>query len=306
MYAALWAGAFLTGATAAEPAPDFQLRNHNPNTAHGTNLVSPRDYLHQVSAYYFAASNCSYCRSQLSYLNELRGELRSSNSPVSIEILGVNDTTASTSFQNSLITAGRTMAWLQDTPEAAVGARWNVEYRDVVILDSSNRVAAVFNLNPPYDLAQETNRTALKNLLLTVANSYDSDGDRLPDHWENTYFRRLAHGGEVDSDGDGVLNRAEFLLGSNPNDSNSVPLIRATINDASRFTATFHRWGGKMGAYQIGSSTDLGAWAGTNPLIVKERNLVDGTGRFEVTASFDASIVNQGTGFIRLNATPLP
>jgi len=37
------------------PQPDFSLENHNPTPAPITSgpLVSPRDYLGQVSAYYF-------------------------------------------------------------------------------------------------------------------------------------------------------------------------------------------------------------------------------------------------------------
>lgn len=38
---------------ASEPVPDFRLPNVNPNSPRGTNTVSPRDYIQQVSAYYF-------------------------------------------------------------------------------------------------------------------------------------------------------------------------------------------------------------------------------------------------------------
>jgi len=36
-----------------DPAPDFSLRDVNPNSSRFDQMVSPRDYEGQVSAYYF-------------------------------------------------------------------------------------------------------------------------------------------------------------------------------------------------------------------------------------------------------------
>jgi hypothetical protein len=305
MLAVVLLGVSLAVSRGAEPAPDFKLSNHNPRTAHGTNLVSPRDYLFQISAYYFASSECSFCRTQLGYLNDLRNELRGSNLPVNIEIMGVNQIGAEETFYNTVVTAGRTMPWLQDTPEAGAWTKWGVEYRDVRILDSSNRLAAVFNLTAK-PLTEPANKAELKALLLGLANAYDSDGDRLPDHWEWAYLKTLAYGANDDPDADRANNMIELLLGSNPLDRASHPQARTWINDASRFTLVFNRWGGKLGNYTLGSSLDLKTWGGDSVLILSERNLVDGTGRFEVSASFDASVVNQPLGFLTLGCSPKP
>lgn len=40
----------------AEPVPDFSVSDVNPNSVRGGQEVSPRDYLLQVSVYYFGAA----------------------------------------------------------------------------------------------------------------------------------------------------------------------------------------------------------------------------------------------------------
>jgi hypothetical protein len=56
----------------------------------------------------------------------------------------------------------------------------------------------------------------------------DTDGDGLPNWWERLFFANsTAAMGEIDSDGDGHSNRAEFLAGTNPNDGESVLSIIA-------------------------------------------------------------------------------
>lgn len=298
-------GVSLSHSRGAEPAPDFKLRNHNLATAHGTNLVSPRDYLLQISAYYFAAADCSFCRTQYGYLNEIRNELRGSNLPVNIEIMGINLAGKEETFYNTVVTAGRTTPWLQDTSEANVWGKWGVVYRDVRILDSSNRLAAVFNLTEK-PISDPANKAELKALLLSLASAYDADGDRLPDHWEQASLGTLGQGPNDDPDGDQASNMIELLLGSDPLDRASRPQARQWINEASRFTIVFPRWGGRLGNYTLGSSLDLQTWGGDSVLILSERNLVDGTGRFEVSASFEASVVNQSLGFLSLACSPKP
>lgn len=62
----------------------------------------------------------------------------------------------------------------------------------------------------------------------------DSDGDDLPDNWELTHgldFRNAADG-LIDSDGDGFINRYEYLADTDPRDTNSV--LKLTL----RITAT--------------------------------------------------------------------
>jgi hypothetical protein len=42
---------------ADEPAPDFKLVDANKSSPRSGELVSPRDYFHQVTAYYFGDPN---------------------------------------------------------------------------------------------------------------------------------------------------------------------------------------------------------------------------------------------------------
>ena len=58
-------------------------------------------------------------------------------------------------------------------------------------------------------------------ILYSLINTPDTDGDGLPDDWERQYFGTLAYGPNDDRDHDGMNNLAEYLAGTNPNDSNS-------------------------------------------------------------------------------------
>ncbi len=82
---------------------------------------------------------------------------------MAVSILGINPPGLDSA--DSLISAGRTIAWLQ---EEAGGddawSDWKVTYRDVVILDSSNVIVDVYNLTE-HDLASAANRDTLKQKL---------------------------------------------------------------------------------------------------------------------------------------------
>ncbi len=51
----------------------------------------------------------------------------------------------------------------------------------------------------------------------------DSDGDGLPDAWELEHFGNLSQGPDMDFDGDGASNLAEFDAGTDPTDPNERP-----------------------------------------------------------------------------------
>ena len=77
-----------------------------------------------------------------------------------VSILGINPPGLDSG--NGLITTGRTLPWLQEEPGGDdPWTDWNVTYRDVVILDSSNVLVDVYNLTE-HDLTSTANRNALK------------------------------------------------------------------------------------------------------------------------------------------------
>jgi len=83
-----------------------------------------------------------------------------------VRILGVNE--AGLEAGNAAIVYQRTIPWLQDTFDADVWNAWEVNWRDVVILDGDNVPVATFNLSI-YDLAVAANYDSLKTLLQGIA-----------------------------------------------------------------------------------------------------------------------------------------
>ena len=80
-----------------------------------------------------------------------------------IHILGINQ--VGQESQNDLNCEGRDIPWLQETLSEPVWLPWDVTYRDVVIVDGTNRRLTAFNLTDK-DLAIPANYEALKTLLL--------------------------------------------------------------------------------------------------------------------------------------------
>ncbi|MBI9089152.1 MAG: right-handed parallel beta-helix repeat-containing protein [Desulfobacterium sp.] len=69
--------------------------------------------------------------------------------------------------------------------------------------------------------------------------SEDSDGDDLPDSWENSHFGNLAPGSYDDPDNDGVPNFLEFLIGARPDAAEAIPcrLLDFQFNGTGRTAA---------------------------------------------------------------------
>jgi len=97
----------------------------------------------------------------------MQGELNSVATPIPIRILGLN--AVGHESGNATVVAGRTLPWLQDTKSQDVWTRWRVTWRDVIVLDSDNNVAAIYNLTE-HDLGKAANYDSLKTLLIKVAN----------------------------------------------------------------------------------------------------------------------------------------
>ena len=94
----------------------------------------------------------------------MQSELAGAGTAREIHILGIN--AVSEASGNSLITPPR--PWLQDTSAQNVWNRWEVTWRDVIVLDSNNEVAGIYNLTD-HSLAVAANYDSLKALLVKVA-----------------------------------------------------------------------------------------------------------------------------------------
>jgi hypothetical protein len=99
------------------------------------------------------------------------------------------------------------------------------------------------------------------------ARGANTDGDILPDWWEQWYFGNLLRDGTLDKDLDGVLDYDELIAGSDPNDSNSFLRID-NIDLSSAEGAARLTWPGEPGRrYVVRTSTNLldsGEWVTTD------------------------------------------
>jgi hypothetical protein len=152
--------------SASDPKPDFHLQDVNPNSSSSGQSVSPRDYLGKVSAWYFGHATWGYCGSQFGFLDLIQFSFGQNPTRVAVQILGVNE--AGEEADNAVMTSGRSIPWLQDTSQQHVWNSWRVTFRDVVVLDPSNRVVAVFNLTE-HDLQYPAERDSLVQILRRAA-----------------------------------------------------------------------------------------------------------------------------------------
>ena len=104
-------------------------------------------------------------------------------------------------------------------------------YNDLNQLTAS---ASGDNTSIRYDYDANGNITAVRTIT-----PGDSDGDGLPDAWEQQYFSDLSHEPFEDADNDGYSNLEEYHAGSDPTDASSTPIQCATTvpDDFTRIQA---------------------------------------------------------------------
>ena len=93
---------------------------------------------------------------------------------------------------------------------------------------------------------------------ITITGTLDTDGDGLPDWWEQLYFSNPTNAvASADSDGDGMTNLQEFLAGTNPRDSRSR-LSLNNINLSAANGGLILSWPSSTGrTYRVTTSTNL-------------------------------------------------
>lgn len=92
-------------------------------------------------------------------------EIRNETGRTDVDVLGVN--AAGEESGNALMVAGRTLPLLQDEAGVDAWGLWQVEWRDVFVLDAENRPYAVVNLTT-HDLADPDEYASLKATILAA------------------------------------------------------------------------------------------------------------------------------------------
>jgi hypothetical protein len=102
------------------------------------------------------------------------------------------------------------------------------------------------------------------SLQLTNLVVVDTDGDGLPDWWEDLYQlnKNSAADAALDLDGDGASNLAEFRAGTLPNNPDSVFRIVAVQREAGHLRLTWSTVGGK--SYRVQTNAPSGNGSFTN------------------------------------------
>ena len=96
----------------------------------------------------------------------MQNELRAMNPGTIIAIRGMN--AIGSESGNDATCLGRDLPWIQETFDQQVRTDWEVEWRDVAILDENNVLIAIYNLTD-HDLQTMANYDELKQMLLGFA-----------------------------------------------------------------------------------------------------------------------------------------
>src|SRR5205807_8697278 len=121
----------------------------------------------------------------------------------------------------------------------------------------------------------------------------DVDHDGLPDWWEQMHFANLTTAGkDTDFDGDGATDRQEFLVGTDPKDSNSVfKLLSARRTGPTDISI---RWSGVVGQiYALERTTNIAA--GFTEIVEDD---IEATARINMTT--DTNAAGPGPFFYRV------
>ncbi len=86
--------------------------------------------------------------------------------PLDVHLLGVNGIGYESG--NAAAVAGRTIPWLQDVPSEEAWQLWQVQYRDLFVLDEDGRVLFIESLNDR-DLTLSFDYNELKTRLVQSA-----------------------------------------------------------------------------------------------------------------------------------------
>ena len=106
----------------------------------------------------------------------------------------------------------------------------------------------------------------------------DSDADGLPDAWELENFGNLGRDGTGDFDSDGLTDREEYIVGSNP--TNAASGFPALVVDSTgdTFRVEFPTVAGRVYTVMARTSLTSGDWTAVTQFVDGQANPVTGDG----------------------------
>jgi YD repeat-containing protein len=135
----------------------------------------------------------------------------------------------------------------------------------------------------------------LQNQTIVPAGGNDTDGDGLDDAWEQSYFGTLNRDGSGDFDGDGFIDRNEFLAGTDP--TNAASLLRLGLPQLAGNSTTI-QWqsvSGKTYRVQYKDTLSTASWNNISGDITAGGN---------VASKVDSTPPTQGHRYYRVVLVP--
>jgi hypothetical protein len=134
----------------------------------------------------------------------------------------------------------------------------------------------------------------------------DSDADGLPDAWELQNFGNLNRDGSDDADNDGLTDREEYIVGSNPNNASSGYPRLNVQKDGAGFRVTFPTVTGRRYTVSYRDSLASGAWNPVTQVGSGEQNPAVGTGGNVTVTDTSASQSTGGARFYKVGVELAP
>ena len=171
-----------------------------------------------------------------------------------------------------------------NTATLPVGFRWRRQGSYLpgafFVLNERTCFFTVTNAQPAYTIYSVTVTNAsrpggLNSASATLTFLTDSDGDSLPNNWEQTYFSSTTAGDPLaDSDGDGMLNWQEYVAGTNPTNALSYLKLDATSTCGSA-TLTFEAVSNRTYSIFFTDGLEPSAWTKLADFVARTTNRLE-------------------------------